>query len=203
MNGLKVSARVGAAAALLLVTTACSGTGGLGGVLGDVLGGGGGGNQVAGTIQGVNTRTQQLGITQSNGQTLTLSYDNNTQVIYQNQNYPVTSLEWGDEVTARISNSNNNNNSNYTDRITVTRSVGGDGGTSGNLQTFEGTVRSIDRSNGLFTISSGNQGVMTVAMPYNARQNDITRFNNLRNGDFVRVGGVLVSNARIDLRQFY
>lgn len=200
MIGLQFSARVGAAAALLLATAACSSTGGIGGVLGDVLGGGGG-NQVAGTIQGVNTRTQQLGITQTNGQTITLSWDNNTQVIYQNQNYPVTSLEWGDEVTARVSSTSNN--SNYTDRITVTRSVGGDGTTSGNIQTFEGTVRSIDRTNGLFTISSGNQAALTVAMPYNARQNDVTRFNNLRNGDFVRIGGVLVSNSRVDLRQFY
>ncbi len=202
MIGLGLSARAGAATALLIATTACSSTGGIGGVLGDVLGGGGG-NQVAGTIQGVNTRTQQIGITQSNGQTVTLTWDNNTQVIYQNQNYPVTSLEWGDEVTARVSNNSNSNNSNYTDRITVTRSVGGDGTTSGNIQTFEGTVRSVDRTSGLFTISSGNRAVLTVAMPYNARQNDVTRFNNLRNGDFVRIGGVLISNSRIDLRQFY
>ncbi len=192
--------RAGAASALLFATAACSSTGGIGGVLGDVLGGGSG-NQVTGTIQGVNTRTQQLGITQSNGQTVTLTWDNQTQVVYQNQNYPVTSLEWGDEVTARVPGTSNN--ANYTDRITVTRSVGGDGTTSGNIQTFEGTVRSIDRTNGMFTISSGNQGVLTVAMPYNARQNDVTRFNNLRNGDFVRIGGVLVSNSRIDLRQFY
>ncbi len=199
MIGLRRAVRAGAASMLMLGTVACSSTGGLGGIFDDVLGGGGG-SQVSGTIQGVNTRNQQLGITQSNGQTVTLSYDNNTQVIYQNQNYPVTALEWGDEVTARIANTSNNTN--YTDRITVTRSVGGDPG-AGNIQTFEGNVRSIDRTNGLFSMSTNNQGTVTVSMPYNARSNDVTRFNNLRNGDFVRFGGILVNNNRIELRQFY
>jgi len=197
MIGFRRVVRAGAASVLMLGTVACSSTGGLGGIFDGVLGGGG--SQVSGTIQGVNTRTQQLGITQSNGQSVTLSYDNNTQVIYQNQNYPVTALEWGDEVTARISNTSNNTN--YTDRITVTRSVGGNTG-AGNVQTFEGTVRSIDRTNGLFSMSTNNQGTLTVSMPYNARPADVTRFNNLRNGDFVRFGGTLLNNNRIELRQF-
>ena len=64
MTDLDMSARAGAASLLLLGATACSSTGGLGG---DTRrrAGGGGGSQVSGTIQGVNTRTQQLGITQS------------------------------------------------------------------------------------------------------------------------------------------
>jgi len=199
MRRIRSAIRAGAASTLLFATAACSSTGGIGEVLGGVLGGGA--NEVAGTIQGVNTRTGQLGITQSNGQTLTLTYDNNTQVVYQNQNYPVTALEWGDEVRARIPGSGNNN---YTDLITVTRSVGGDAGTgSGNVQTYEGTVRSLDRSNGIFTMSTNNLGIVTVSMPYNSRQNDITRFNNLRTGDFVRIYGVLLNNTRIELRQFY
>lgn len=202
MTGIRRAMRAGAASALLFTTLACSSTGGLGEILGGVLGGGG--NQVSGTIQGVNTRNQQLGITQTNGQTVTLTYDNNTQVVYQNQKYPVTALEWGDEVTARVPGTGNN--SSYTDLITVTRSVGNDTGTgtvNENVQTFEGTVRNIDRSTGVFTISTNNAGVMTVSMPYNPRQNDITRFNNLRTGDFVRIYGILLNNSRIELRQFY
>lgn len=201
MNGLVHALRAGAVSTLLLTTAACSSTGGLGEILGGVLGGGG--NQVNGTIQGVNTRNQQLGLTQTNGQTITLTYDNNTRVVYQNQNYPISALEWGDEVSARLPSSGNN--SNYTDLITVTRSVGnsGTGGGNENVQTFEGTVRSIDRNTGVFTINSNNQGVLTVSMPYNPRQNDATRFNNLRTGDFVRIYGVMLNNSRVELRQFY
>lgn len=202
MNGIRHALRAGAVFSLLIATSACSSTGGLGEILGGVLGGGG--NQISGTIQGVNTRTQQLGLTQSNGQTLTLTYDNNTQVVYQNQNYPVTALEWGDEVTARLPSTGNN--SNYTDLITVTRSVGNTGGTgtgSDNVQTFEGSVRSLDRNTGVFTLSTNNHGLITVSMPYNPRQADITRFNNLRTGDFVRIYGVMLNNSRVELRQFY
>lgn len=200
MMSLRRAARGGAASALVFATFACSSTGGLGEILGGVLGGGG--SQVSGTIQGVNTRSQQIGVQQTNGQTVTLTYDNNTRVVYQNQNYPVTSLEWGDQVTARIASTSNN--SNYTDLIQVTQSVGNNDGTgTGNVQTFEGTVRSVDRSNGLFTMSSNNYGTVTVSMPYNPRQNDITKFNNLRSGDFVRLYGVMLNNSRIELRQFY
>ena len=203
MISIRSAARGGAAAFLFMASTACSNNSNLGDILGGVLGGGGG-SQVTGTIAGVNTRLQQIGIQQSNGQTVTVSYDNNTQVVYQNQNYPVTSLEYGDDVTARVASNSNTNSGYYTDLIQVNRSVSGTGGgTSGNVQTFEGTVRSIDRTNGYFSISSNQYGTLTVTMPYNPRQDDLNRFNNLRNGDFVRIYGVLLNNSRVELRQFY
>lgn len=211
MNRMINAARSGAVVAILVATAACSSAngGGLGGILGSVLGGGGGGgSQVSGTIQGVNTRNQQIGLTQSNGQTVTLNYDNNTQVVYQNQNYSVSSLEYGDRVTARVSNSNSNNGGYYTDLIQVDQSVStNNGGVNGNnnVQQFEGTVRQIDRTNGLFTISSNNNnyGTLTVQMPYNPRQADVNRFNSLRNGDYVRIYGQLLNNSRVQLTQFY
>lgn len=201
MNGFKRAARGGAAALLLLTAAGCSNNSQLGDILGGVLGNGN--SQVSGSIAGVNTRLQQIGVTQSNGQTVTLSYDNNTRVTYQNQNYSVSSLEYGDEVTARVTSSNNNSNGYYTDLIQVDRSVSGSGGVSGNVQTYEGNVRNIDRTNGLFQISSNNYGTITVSMPYNPRQADLTRFNSLRNGDFVRISGVMLNNSRVELRSFY
>ncbi len=190
----------GAASMLLLFSTACSSAGGLGGILGNVLGGGGG--EVAGSIQGINTRSQQIDLRQTNGQRVVLTYDNNTQVVFQGQNYPVTSLEFGDEVRARIASGGNS--SSYTDRIDVTRSVS-DGGTTGtgNVRAFEGNVRNIDRTNGVFTVSSNDYGTITVTMPYNTRQTDLTRFQNLRTGDYARFYGVLLNNSRVELRQFY
>ena len=202
MISIQRVARGGAAAMLFLAATACSNNSNLGDILGGVLGGGGG-SQVTGTIDVVNTRLQQIGIRQSNGQTVTVNYDNNTQVVYQNQNYSVSSLEFGDEVTARVSNSNNTSSGYYTDQIQVNRSVSGNGGVSGSVQNFEGTVRSVDRTNGYFSISTNNYGTLTVSMPYNPSQSDLNRFNNLRNGDFVRINGVMLNNSRVELRQFY
>ena len=202
MQSLRSAARGGAAALALVLASACSQNSSLGDILGGVLGGGGG-SQVSGSIAGVNTRLQQVGIQQSNGQTVTLNYDNNTRVVYENQNYSVTSLEYGDQVTARVQNSNNTNSGYYTDLIQVDRSVTNNGGVSGSVQTYEGTVRSVDRTNGLFQISSNNYGTYTVSMPYNPRSTDLNKFNSLRNGDYVRLYGTMLNNSRVELRQFY
>jgi len=201
MTVLQRASRTAAAALTLVAMSACANSG-LGNILGSVLGGGGG-NELAGTIQGVDTRNQQVGIIQSNGQTVGVRYDNNTRVIYQNQNYPVTSLENGDQVVARIQDQGNG--SYYTDSIQVTQSVqnGGTGTSSGNVQSFQGTVRQVDIQNGLFTIDAGTGYVTTVSMPYSPTRADLNRFQNLRQGDTVRFYGVALNNTRIELRQFY
>jgi hypothetical protein len=193
--------RRGAAAALMILSAgACAGNQ-LGNVLGGVLGGGtGSNNQLSGTIRGVDSRAQQISIQTSNGQTVPVSYDNQTQVVYQNQNYPATSLEYGDMVTARIQA---NGNSYYTDYIQVDQSVNTNGSvSSGNVQQLQGTVRSIDRRNGVFTVDVGNYNTVTVSLPYNTSTNDANRFNSLRNGDFVRFYGVYTGQSQVQLRQF-
>ena len=188
-----------AMAPLLLVSSACSQ---LGNVLGGVLGSPqGGGNQVSGYIEGVDTRTQQLAIQTSNGQRVVLSYDNQTAVVYQNQQYPVTALERGDQVTARVQTTTGG--AYYTDLVQVDQSVSGGGGSaSGNIQSFQGTVGQIDRSNGLFRLD-GNGASVIVALPYSVRQSDLSTFQSLRVGDRVRLYGVLLNNSRVELRQFY
>lgn len=194
--------RAAAGALMAFSVSACAGgAGGVGDILGAVLGGGGGGSQVGGTIQGVDGRSQQVAIRQSNGQTVQLLFDNNTQVVYQNQRYPVTALESGDEVVARVRQAQNN--AYYTDSIHVTRSVSSSGNTgTGSVQSFQGTVRQIDRNASLFTMASGN-ATLTVTLPYQVSQADANRFNNLRVGEQVRFYGVYVSNTRVELRQFY
>ena len=190
----------GATAALIVASLgACAGNS-LGSVLGSVLGGGAQSGQLSGTIRGVDTRSQQISIQQSNGQTVAVNYDNQTQVVYQNQNYPPTSLENGDQVTARVQA---NGNAYYTDYVQVDQSVrGSTGGTSSNVQLLQGTVRQIDRTNGLFTVDV-NGNILTVSLPYNISSNEINRFNSLRPGDFVRFYGAFISNSRVELRNFY
>lgn len=194
--------RQGAAAVLMLVSVgACAGQ--LGNVLGGVLGGGNAqSGQLSGTIRGVDSRSQQISIQSSGGQTVPVSYDNQTQVVYQNQNYSPTSLEYGDRVTARIQTSGN---SYYTDYVQVDQSVNGTstGSVSGNVQLLQGTVRQVDRRNGLFTIDMNNYNTLTVTLPYNVSSNDLNRFNNLRSGEQVRFYGTFLNNAQIQLRNFY
>ena len=191
----------GTAAALMVASLgACAGNS-LGNVLGSVLGGGSQSSQLSGTIRSVDARSQQIAIQQSNGQTIPVYYDNQTQVVYQNQNYSPTALENGDRVTARIQANGNNY---YTDYVQVDQSVNGAGGGAGsNAQMVQGTVRQIDRASGLFTVDVDNYTRLTVSLPYNLSSNDINRFNSLRVGDFVRFYGTFLSNTRVELRQFY
>jgi len=186
---------------IIAATGACSS--GLGSVLGSVLGGGGQqqqSGQLTGTIRAVNANNQQITIQQSNGQSVAVSYDNQTQVVYQNQRYSVSSLEYGDRVTASVRQAQNGY---YTDYVQVDQSVSTTGtGSSGSVQSIQGNVRQVDSRNGLFTVESNN-GVLTVALPYNPRSADVERFQRLRQGEYVRFYGVFLNNSRVELRQFY
>jgi hypothetical protein len=190
-----------AAAALLAGASACSGAGGLGNVLGSVLGQGQQqGGQVSGYIQSVDTRSQQVYLQQQNGQTLALAYDNNTQVVYQNQRYNVTNLERGDQVTVRVQSLNNGGY--YTDYVQVDQSAS-TGNSGQNLQTLQGTVRAIDPNNGLFTMDLQNGNRVTVQLAQRLNRADLDRFRSLRSGDYARFYGVYLGQARAELRQFY
>lgn len=204
MINIRHYARLGAAALAITSLGACA-QNGLGNVLGSVLGGQQQqGGQVSGTVRGVDTRNAQIVLQQSNGQQVGLSYDNQTKIVYNNQNYTVASLESGDQVTARIQQTQNGGY--YTDYVQVDQSVSSSSGvypSSGQVQSLQGTVRRVDVANGWFEIQPSNSVVLTVTMPYNATRADVTRFQNLRQGDVVRFNGVYLNNSRVELRQFY
>jgi len=189
----------------------CAQTGGLGNILGGVLAPQNG-MQVSATVQSVDTRSQTINLNQSNGQYMSVYFDNSTRVLYQNQLYPVTSLEFGDQVLAHVLNQGNN--SYYADTVYVTQPVNsssnpsryerpGYPGSNTNIQTLSGRVQSIDFNNGSFTINDGNGTFVTVSMPYRASSQDQNRFNNLRVGDFVRFSGALIDASRAQLQHFY
>ena len=192
--------QVAAGTLMVMTAGACAGNQ-LGNILGGVLGGGAQSNQLSGTIRGVDTRAQQIAIQQSNGETVPVYYDNQTQVVYQNQNYSPTALENGDRVTARIQA---NGSQYYTDYVQVDQSVSGAvSGSTANVQLLQGTVRQVDLRNGIFTVDVNNNATLTVTMPYNPSSGDVNRFNALRSGDFVRFYGTYLSSSQVQLRQFY
>ena len=195
-----IRAKIGGAVALAAIVSACSSLGNVGDILGGVLGGGA--SQVNGTVRGVNTQSRFLTLQQSNGQDVDLQYDNQTRVVYQNQTYAVTSLDPGDQVAARVQQVQGGGY--YTDSIVVVQPVNNTGGSvgTGTVQNLQGTVRQIDRTNGLFTVDAGSGVVITVSLPYNPSSTTVQRFNNLRSGEYVRFQGVYVNQSRVELRQF-
>jgi outer membrane lipoprotein SlyB len=203
MSTIQRIRRCAAGALMLASLGACAGNQ-LGNFLGGVLGGGTQSaqqsGQLSGTIRGVDSRSQQISIQESNGQTVPVSYDNQTQVVYQSQRYSPTSLESGDQVTARVQA---NGNSYYTDYVQVDQSVSRNGaGASSNVQLLQGTVRQVDRRNGVFTVDVNNNSTLTVTVPNNLNSNDVNRFNSLRSGQFVQFYGTYLNNSQVQLRQF-
>jgi hypothetical protein len=186
-----------------LAIAACSQAGQLGDILGSVLGGGA--SMVSGAIRSIDTRARQISVQQSNGQSVALAYDDQTKVVYQNRLYSVTSLESGDQINARVQQLQSGDY--YVDSVAVTQPASGSSTTSGttasgNVQSLQGTVRQIDRTNGLFTVDAGNGVTLTVTLPYNSSTTDVNKFNALRSGDYVRFYGVYVTTTRVELRQF-
>lgn len=206
-------ARRSTLAALLLVgSTACGQLGSAGDILGGILGAGntGGNNQVTAQIRQVDTRYQRIVVQTQNGQQGAVRYDAQTQVIYQNQQYPVTALEPGDVVTLRILQDQQGNA--YTDQIVVQRNVRDTGGGIGaagtgsvavGFERIEGQVGQIDYSRGLFELRPSYGGTaVVVSLPYNTTAADRDRFNRLRSGEMVRVEGRMVAQGRLELSRF-
>jgi hypothetical protein len=199
----------GAIAAALLVVSGCAQAGGIGDILGGVLGGQQpvGGTEtgaVVAEVRAVDTRNQVIEIRTDDGQNADIRYDQNTRVVYRQQEYPVTALEPGDVVRMNVQRSGNEY---YTQDIQVQQSVQerqGDTGAydSDELYQFSGTVDQIDQTRGLFTLRARNGEVVTVAMPYNATSSARDRFQRLRRGNSVAVEGRFVAEERIELTRF-
>lgn len=198
--------QVAAAAFAVATLSGCAGTnlGALGDILGGAIGGQpGGASRVVAEVQGVDTRNQVIQIRTEQGQTGNVLFDQNTQVIYQNQQYPVTALERGDVVSIELQQTQRNQT--YASRILVQQSVqdrtGQVGSSTGQRVQITGRVGQVDYDRGTFQVQT-QQGTYLVTLPYNAGAANADYFRRLRNGDTVRVEGSLVANGRVELYRF-
>jgi hypothetical protein len=210
-----------AAAAAVVTLSGCAGTnlGALGDILGGAMGGAGGqqNGQVLAEVQNVDTRQQVIQLRTEQGQTGNVMFDQNTTVVYQNQQYPVTALERGDVAYFQLQQTQQG--ATYASRIDVQQSVqerngqttsntGTYGtGTSGNgtygnqYQQLYGTVGRIDYNQGWFELRTQN-GTATVTLPYNAGDATTDYFRRLRTGQTVRLEGSMLGNGRVELYRF-
>jgi exosome complex RNA-binding protein Csl4 len=159
------------------------------------------GDDIVGEVMNVDTRSREIEIRADSGRTRTISYDNNTQVIYRQRKYSVTNLERGDYVAARVERDRDGRY--YTDTVTV-REAAQDRGTigGGRLDRIEGRVEFVDSRRGTFEIRDSRNRLVVVSVPFNAPRAVTDRFNRLRSGDNVRIEGRSVSADRFDLESF-
>jgi hypothetical protein len=207
---LLLAGRRAAVLVALLAASGCAGTNL--GALGDILGGAAGlpgsgsqGQQVVAEVQGVDTRQQLLQVRTQDGRTGSLLYDQNTLVVYQQQQYQVTNLDPGDVVAIQVQQTNQG--AAYAARIDVQQTVqertGQAGGTAGQLQQLTGRVGQVDQQRGWFTLQTSYAGTVTVTLPYNPGSATVQQFNRLRSGDSVRIEGTPVGSGRVELYRFY
>ncbi|HEX2168433.1 MAG TPA: hypothetical protein VHG09_14455 [Longimicrobiales bacterium] len=178
------------------------------GALGDILGGvggmpgsGGQEGQISAEIRRVNTQQQTIQVATQDGQSGDVHYDQNTVVVYQQEQYPVTALEPGDLVVLQVQETAQG--SLYTNRIDVQTSVQDRGGQSGagNVQQYSGRVGQIDHERGLFVLQMPN-GNVTVSVPYNAPQATIDYFHRLRVGNDVRLQATTIDGSHVQIYRF-
>lgn len=146
---------IGAALAVMFLA-ACGSTG-----MDDVLGGGSPTNnrsayEIRGTVDSVDTNNRSIWLTNvsgtnqsmlsnsGSGNTVRIYYDDQTTVDFNGQSYRPENLERGDQVAARVGETNNNTL--FADRMTVLHDVSGNnnsGGTFPNSGGYGSTVRGI------------------------------------------------------------
>lgn len=193
--------------AALVTIPACAGNqlGTLGEVLGGVLNpaGGAGGQQseVVVEVQGVDAQRQSIDVRTQEGETGTVLFDQNTVVVYQQQQYSPAALERGDVVRMQIQQIDQNRL--YTPRIDVQQSVQERSGQSGNTQRQQiaGRVGQIDHQRGFFDLQT-QQATYTVFLPANAGQANIDYFHRLQTGQSVTIEATASGGNRLELYRF-
>jgi hypothetical protein len=193
--------------AAMIGMTGCAQLGNLG-ALADILGAVGGGagqqqqGQVTAEVQQVNAGQQAIQIRTREGQTGAVLYDQNTVVVYQQQQYPVTALEPGDVANFHLQQAPNNHL--YASRIDVVQSVQERTGQAGSGQLYQlaGRVGNVDQNRGLFELQTQTSGVIIVSLPRNPGSAVTDRFRRLRSGDSVGVEGHMVAQGRLELTRF-
>ena len=164
--------------------------------------GGAGSSDVVGEVEYVDPRAREIEVRADSGHIAVLRYDDRTQVVYRQRNYPVANLERGDYIAARVQQDRDGRN--YTDTITVRESVQDRTGRSGGgrLDRVEGRVEYVDPRRGTFELRDSRNRLVVVSVPFNAPRPVIDRFNRLREGDSVRIEGRAVGNDRFELENF-
>ena len=164
---------------------------------------GGSGSDVVGEVQFVDSRTRELEIRTDAGRRSVLRYDNNTQVVYRQRTYPVSNLERGDYIAARVQQDRDGRLFTTTITVRETAQDRGMGASIGNrLDRTEGRVEYVDTRRGTFEIRDSRNRIVVVSVAYNAPRAVTDRFSRLRSGDYVRVEGRSVAADRFDLENF-
>jgi predicted small lipoprotein YifL len=160
-------------------------------------------NDVIGEVQYVDNRSRELEIRSDSGRRTVVRFDNNTPVYYRQRTYPVSNLERGDYIAARVQQDRDGRLMVTDISVRETAQDRGMGASVGNrLDRTEGRVEYVDTRRGTFEIRDPRNRIVVISVAYNAPRSVSDRFNRLRNGDYVRLEGRAVASDRFDMENF-
>jgi hypothetical protein len=154
---------------------------------------------IRGTVRYVDTSRGTIEIDRGSGSLLTVDYDSQTPVYYNNQTYRPADLERGDQVDIQVRDLGNGRY--VAQDIRVTYSVSGSGSSSSQFSTVRGSVVWVDPNNQTMQLSSvswisrfsgsgSTASTITVRYPTNGGvevQGRLYPMTNLERGDLVEV----------------
>jgi hypothetical protein len=163
--------------------------------------------EIVGTVEDIDTRAREIYIRTGPGKMRTVSYGPETRVLIRGRDYPASELRRDDEVVLEVAKSSPGkehvNRIRVRDRRQTSLEQPADRDRISPVQTIEGTVERVDFERGYFEIRPrfGN-GLTRVFLPYRPGQRTEDEFRLLREGDYVRVEGEVVTDNRVELKAF-
>ncbi|MFP3938735.1 MAG: hypothetical protein ACLF0P_00365 [Thermoanaerobaculia bacterium] len=160
---------------------------------------------LAGEVQAVDLERREIRLETDEGERF-FAFDRRTRVFYQGEEYRPENLEWGDLVEIEVADTGAREP--YAERIEVTRAVQEredvrtDTGPGFERDRVTGTVEWIDGRLGEFGLETGGGEVLTVRIPFDARERVRERFSRLDRGDRVEVEVTPLDGDRVSLVRF-
>jgi hypothetical protein len=164
--------------------------------------------EIRGEIVEIQPNKSQILVRTDDGRQRVLEYDpNTTRVYYHGREYNVRELQAGDVIVFEYRPRGNND---YAELIRIQEPVQARAGTgvarrvppAPRSDFVEGTVEKIDHDRGVFEVRQPNGGIVTVALPYNARPAEVDTFRRLRRGDYVRLEGQFINRDNFQVLAF-
>ena len=161
--------------------------------------------QLNAEIRGVDAQRQTIQVATQDGQTGSVRYDQNTVVVYRQQQYDVSALERGDIVLMQVQSANGTM---YVTRVDVQQSVQDRTGqttgstATGSLMQFAGQVSQINHNEGWFVVRTSSNSTAMVTLPYNTPQATVNYFHSLRVGSNVRLEATSAGSGRYTIHRF-
>jgi len=151
---------------------------------------------ITATVNGIDTRLQEVYLRTANNQHYVVNYTNETRVLDRGREQALSKISSGDEV--RVDVRQGTDRRLYADQITLLSA----GGAAAGIRTVQGTVERVFPERGVLELRLVNGELLTVYVPESSSQATRSRLARVREGDVVSIEGERLGDNRMELVAF-